>query len=141
MSSLPAQVVIAGFGLPGRSLAETLRQRNIPFTVIELNSATVLRNQQSGLAIIQGDASDESALRQAGVERAQIVALMVPDEAVVLRAVEKARSLNSTAYIIARVAFTSSGLEAIRRGANESIVAEQVVARELTFVLTRLLGR
>jgi hypothetical protein len=33
--------------------------------------------------------------------------------------------------MIARCAYTSTGLEAQRRGADQSIVAEQVIAREL----------
>ena len=130
-----AYIVIAGFGLPGRCLTERLCKAGIDYMVIELNAQTVARTSTCGIKIMAGDASDEQTLRAARVERATIVALMVPNDEVVLKAVSHVRRLNPTAKIIARCAFTSTGLEATRRGANVTIVAEQVVARELETVL------
>jgi voltage-gated potassium channel Kch len=127
-------VVIAGFGLPGRTLVEKLRQSQDDYQVVELNRATVARAAAGGVKILAGDAADLQILRLAGVERASLVALMVPNDEVVLKAVEHVRKLNPTVPIIARCAFTSTGLEAMRRGANSTIVAEQVVARELDIV-------
>jgi len=48
-----------------------------------------------------------------------------------LTAITRVRDINSKAHIIARCSFTSTGLEAVRRGADQSIVAEQIIAREL----------
>ena len=125
-------VVVAGYGLPGRTIVELLRQRGIPHRVIELNPQTCQRVAAGGVDIVVGDAADIETLRRAGVEQATLVALMVPEESVVLKSVSLVRSLNPTAHIIARCAYTSAGLEAARRGANDTIVAEQVVARELS---------
>jgi voltage-gated potassium channel len=124
-------VVIAGYGLPGRTLVELLSQGNIEHIVIELNSRTCQRAGAGGVRMISGSAADPEVLRKAEVERATLVALMVPSDEVVLAAIIHVRRLNPTAHIIARCSFTSSGLEAVKRGANESIVAEQVIAREL----------
>jgi voltage-gated potassium channel len=124
-------VVVAGYGLPGRTLVELLRRRQIDFVVIELNPQTCDRAGAGGVRMIAGSASDPEVLRQAGVERATLVALMVPNDDVVLAAIPHIRRVNSTARIIARCSFTSTGLEAVRRGADQSIVAEQVIAREL----------
>ena len=132
-------VVVAGFGLPGRSLVELLRSRAIEYAVIELNPQTCHRVAAGNVNIIQGDASDLEILKQAGVERAILVALLVPDDSVNLRAITNVRKLNPTAQIIARCSFTSTGFEAIRRGANQTIVAEQVVARELDRLAGNLL--
>lgn len=122
--------IVAGYGLPGRSLVDFLRQSNVSYRVIELNAAACERCSATGLDMVVGDASDLETLRRAGVERASLVALMVPNDQVVLEAVANVRRLNSKAQIIARCAFTSTGLEAMRRGADQTIVAEQVVARE-----------
>jgi voltage-gated potassium channel Kch len=132
-------VIVAGFGLPGRSLVELLRRSNIEYLVVELNPQTCQRVAAGGMAIVCGDAGNLEVLKSAGVEKATMVALMVPSEAVVLSAVSHVRKLNPTAHIIARCAFTSSGLEAVRRGANETIVAEQVVSRELDEMASKFL--
>ncbi len=124
-------VVIAGYGLPGRMLADKVRARKIDYIVIELNAQTVARALRCDMRIMVGDARDAETLRRAGVERATLVALMVPDDAVSLTATSNVRALNSTAVLITRCAYTSTGIEAVRRGANHVLVAEQVIANEL----------
>ena len=130
-------VVVAGFGLPGRSLVEFLVRERIEYTVIELNCQTCERAAAGGFHIISGSTTDAEVLHKAEIERASLVALMVPNDEVVLTAIVHARRMNPTAYIIARCSFTSTGLEAVRRGADESIVAEQVIARELQGITAR----
>ncbi len=69
------------------------------------------------MPIIQGDVADEATLRRAGVERADVLLLLVPDEKAVLAAIPLTRKLNRSLKIVARCAYTSSGLEAHRIGA------------------------
>jgi voltage-gated potassium channel len=138
--SQPQFVVIAGFGLPGRTLVEQLRRQAIDYQVVELNPQTVGRASAGGIKIMAGDAGDLETLRRAGVERATLVALMVPIDEVVLKAVSHIRKLNGAVPVVARCAFTSTGLEAMRRGATTTIVAEQVVARELDVVVRQFLA-
>lgn len=59
---------------------------------------------------------------------ADIAALTIPNEASALRAVEAARRLNPDLYIICRTRYASSGMEALRCGADDAIKGEQVVA-------------
>ncbi len=124
-------VVVAGFGLPGRSLVEFLVREHIEYIVIELNAQTCERAAAGGVHMIAGSATDPEVLHQAQIERASMVALMVPNDEVVLTSIVHIRRVNKTAHVIARCSFTSTGLEAVRRGADQSIVAEQVIAREL----------
>jgi Trk K+ transport system NAD-binding subunit len=124
-------VVVAGFGLPGRSLVEFLVREHIEYTVIELNAQTCERAAAGGIHIVAGSATNPEVLQQAQIERATMVALMVPNDEVVLAAIVHVRRVNTKAYLIARCSFTSTGLEAMRRGADQSIVSEQVIAREL----------
>jgi voltage-gated potassium channel Kch len=135
---LAPYVVVAGYGLPGRMLVELLSHGKIEHVVVELNAQTCQRAGAGGVRMISGSAADPAVLHLAEVERASLVALMVPNDEIVLAAVTQVRRLNSSAHIIARCSFTSSGLEAVKRGANQSIVAEQVIARELEFLTKSL---
>jgi voltage-gated potassium channel Kch len=127
--------LIAGFGLPGRAVAEALGAKKIEFTVIEANAEVVQRCAATGVPIVNGDVRDVAILKQAGIDRATLVALCVPIDSVIAEAVSIIRSLNARAHIIARCAMTSTGFEARQRGANEIIVAEQVVAQEFVKML------
>lgn len=139
-ASAPAlhHVVIAGFGLSGRACANVLLAKGISICVIEKNQATVDRCQAGGLQIIGGDASDPEILKRAGIERATEVAVTIPDDATTLRIVEQARGLNKTAHIVARCTYVSGGMEATRKGANQVVVAEQVVASEFGRVMREI---
>jgi voltage-gated potassium channel Kch len=132
---LTGHAIIAGFGVPGRAVADFLAARHIHFCVVELNPKTVERCSHNGVHIIAGDVCDEDTLRRAGVERATLLVLAVPNDAAVLEAVHVARRLNAAVPILARCRFISSGMEAHRRGANHVVIEEQVVGSEMTRLL------
>ena len=65
-------VVVAGFGLPGRSLVEFLVREHIEYMVIELNAQTCERAAAGGVHIIAGSARILEVLHQAQIERASM---------------------------------------------------------------------
>lgn len=134
-------VVIAGFGLAGRYVADLLEHGRIPFVVVEKNPVTVETQACLGRQIILGDVSTAEVLNAAGVDRASILALTIPDEKAVLKAIEVARGLNPDIFIIARTNYTSSGIRAAQIGADEVIKAEQAVALQFYERLSRRMGR
>jgi voltage-gated potassium channel Kch len=123
--------IVAGFGVPGRVAADSLLAMNVPLCVVELNRATVERCATTKYHVIEGDVCDEETLRRAGVEHATLLVLAVPNDSAVLEAITVTRRLNPKIRILARCRFISSGMEAHRRGANQVIIEEQVVAQEL----------
>lgn len=122
--------IIVGFGLSGRATANALIARGIPLYVIERNGETVRRCTTAGLRIVEGDATDEQVLRLAGIETAVLFAATMPNDHATLEAVALARRLNPDVKIIARCEYVSTGMKATRRGADEVVVAEQVIANE-----------
>ena len=130
LSDLSGHAIIAGYGIPGRAVADRLAGAGVPFCVVEMNPQTVMRSAGTGVRIIAGDAADEQTLRRAGIERARLFAVTVPVDAAVLASITAARRVNPTVRIWARCRYVSTGLQATRRGADEVIVAEQVVASE-----------
>jgi voltage-gated potassium channel Kch len=122
--------IIVGFGLSGRATANALIARKIPLYVIERNAETVKRCAMAGLQIVEGDATDEHVLRRAGVETAAYFVATMPNEHAVLEMVGIARRLNPNVKILARCEYVSTGMKLTRRGADEVVIAEQVVAAE-----------
>jgi voltage-gated potassium channel Kch len=140
-ADLRNHAIIAGYGVPGRAVADLLHARGVPFCVIELNPQTVTRCVAGGVHIIAGDAADEEVLRSAGIERATLFAATMPTDAAVLTAVAAARRLNPSVRIFARCRYVSTGIQASGRGADEVIVAEQIVAREFERLVDSDLNR
>jgi CPA2 family monovalent cation:H+ antiporter-2 len=136
--NLTGHVIIAGYGIVGRCVADALTFRNLPFCIVELNSATCLRLAHREVPIIEGDIRDPAVLQQAGIQRASALALAMPDEQQMLQALRVAREMRPNLKIIARCQFSSAGLQATQLGA-AAVVAEQVVAREFTQTLEKSL--
>jgi len=134
-------VIIAGFGLSGRSAANNLLAKGASICVIEKNGETVARCTKGGLQIIEGDAAEEETLRRAGIDRATEIAITIPEDEEVLRVIDTVRRIAPTLHIIARCTFVSCGMEAHRRGASEVVVSEQIVANEFGRVMRDLRPR
>jgi CPA2 family monovalent cation:H+ antiporter-2 len=131
---LTNHVIIAGFGIVGRAVAELLDRHNVPYCVVELNAQTVGRCSRTGIAIIEGDIRDERTLMAANLPEAHAVAVALPDEKASVEAVQVIRRLNAQVKIVARTIFSSAGLLATKYGATSVVVAEQAVAKEFAHV-------
>ena len=122
------RVIIVGFGLAGRCIADLLNSSAIDYTIIEKNPVTVETQRALGRQILQGDATDAETLETAGLHDASILALTIPDEEAVLKATSLARRLHPPIHIIARTNYASQGMRASQLGADEVIKGEQAVA-------------
>jgi voltage-gated potassium channel Kch len=133
-------VIIVGFGLAGRCVADLLDSAQIPYVIVEKNSATVATQSALGRRIFQGNVSEESVLMEAGLASASILALTIPDEDAVLAATSLARRLRPEIYIIARTQYASKGMAVSQLGADDVIKAEHAVALQFYDHLRRRLG-
>ncbi|MEM6562558.1 MAG: NAD(P)-binding protein [Planctomycetota bacterium] len=128
--STPPHAIIAGFGVPGRAAHEALCVAGWEVSVVERNAATVERCR-AGMDIRHGDATDVDTLVDAGLMRAELFVIALPDEASVMRCIDTVRVAAPKLTIVARTYFTSSAYEAKRRGATEVVIAEQVIAEAM----------
>lgn len=136
-AKLDGHVIIVGFGLAGRCVADLLDQSELSYTIIERNPVTVETQRALGRDIIAGDATSAETLADAGLNTASILALTIPDEEAVLKATSLARRLNHSVYIIARTNYSSKGMQASQLGADDVIKAEQAVALQFYDRLSR----
>lgn len=125
-------IIIVGFGLPGRSLAELFDKQGLVYCVVESNPHAAQQCASSAQRIVCGDATDAGVLEEAGIRHACLLAITVPHDAVVLEIIAAARAINPDVPILARCLYTSTGMKARKAGASEVIVAEQVIAEEFT---------
>ena len=70
--------------------------------VIEQNEKRAQDVRELGHLCLVGDATDENALREAGIARARTLATVLPNDAANVFIALSARSLNPTIEIIAR---------------------------------------
>ncbi len=117
-------VIIIGFGLNGRNLAEVLRETSIPYVVLDLNNETVREMRKRGEPIFYGDGTRPEILHKLGLASARMLVVVISDPASTRRIVRLARIENPRIYIIVRTRYTAEVEDLLHLGANEVIPEE-----------------
>lgn len=117
-------VIIIGFGLNGRNLAEVLRETSIPYVVLDLNNETVREMRKKGEPIFYGDGTSPEILHKLGLATAKMLVVVISDPASTRRIVQLARKENPRIYIIVRTRYTAEVEDLLQLGANEVIPEE-----------------
>lgn len=117
-------VIIIGFGLNGRNLAEVLRETSIPYVVLDLNNETVREMRKKGEPIFYGDGTSPEILHKLGLTTARMLVVVISDPASTRRIVQLARKENPRIYIIVRTRYTAEVEDLLQLGANEVIPEE-----------------
>ncbi len=135
-------VIIAGFGVVGRNIAEHFAAGGIPYTIVELNPTTVSRQRKLGRSIVFGDIANVEVLETAGIHHAEAVILTIPDDEATLRACRAIRQMADKVFIAARTANLSRAIVATDLGADQVTVEEVATAQEMARqVMARLASR
>jgi len=121
---LSGHLVIVGFGVNGRNLAQAAGLASIPYAVIETNPETVKSELVKGTLIFYGDAAQEEVLKQTGIEQARVVVVAISDPASVQRIINLVKRLAPQVYLIVRTRYISRMKELYALGADEVIPEE-----------------
>jgi monovalent cation:H+ antiporter-2, CPA2 family len=131
LADLAEHVVILGFGMGGQLLARALRQLATPYIILDLNGATVRQSRKDGEQIFFGDATNEDALRAAGVDRARAVVGVLSDPYAAARALTAIRTINESVPIILRTRYKTEAESVMRQGATVAVAEEMEASLEV----------
>ena len=131
-------VIIVGFGLNGRNLAKVLREAEIPYTVLEMNSDTVREMKKKGEPMYYGDGTSAEILHKLGIHRARLLVVAISDPVSTRRIVSIARHANPRIYIIVRTRYLVEVDDLRALGADEVIPEEFETSIE---IFSRVLHR
>ena len=128
---LSDHVVIAGHGRVGSFVARLLQRLEKPFVVVDLNPGRFDEARAWGFPAIFGDAAADPVLEAAGVGKARLVIVTVPDPVGARLVVQRVRSLNPDVHVVARSASTEQLEELARLGVYEAVQPEFEAGLEL----------
>jgi voltage-gated potassium channel len=137
IASLHNHFIIAGYGRMGRSLCSHLHQSGASLVIVDQDSQNTVLAEQDGFLYVLGDATEETVLRDAGIERARGLVAALSSDAENVFATLMARDLNPKLFIAARAEKIESEKRLLRAGANKAICPLVIGARRLANILTR----
>lgn len=125
---LSGHVIVCGYGRNGKQAIKSLRAHKEQFVVIESDGDLVTQVQDTDeeILIIAGDATDDSILIKAGVQRAKAIIATLPKDADNLFVVLSSRELNKRLNIISRASDDRSEHKLKIAGANNVILPDSV---------------
>jgi len=110
--------VICGYGRMGKIIAKELKNKGAKFVVIEKQPAF---HEKEEVLLIEGDATLDENLKEAGIEKAKGLISVLPTDAENLYVVLSARGLNPDLLIVARAGEEGAEQKLLRAGADRVI--------------------
>ena len=129
---LSDHIIIAGYGITGKSVARAATIAGIPYMVIEMNPE-IIRQERSSFRphFMFGDAVQEEVLEHAGIRRARTLVIVVSEEEAIPRIIHTARQLAPDVHILARTRHVRNARTLLDMGADEIISEEFEASLEI----------
>ncbi|MEX2447046.1 MAG: cation:proton antiporter [Dehalococcoidia bacterium] len=124
--------ILLGYGRVGRVIADALQAATRPVVVVEQERALVLALRGQGHYALFGSASNRVVLDRAGLSRASLLVVAVPDPIAVRRIVDYAREVNPEIDIVVRTHSAAERRYLEERGVNEAVMGEMELAVEMS---------
>jgi len=128
---LTDHAIICGFGRIGKQLAVELQRGRLPYLIVDRNPAKIAEAEAAGHLCLKVDATDEASLKAAGIERARVLATVLPDDALNVFITLSARNLNPRMEIIARGEYPSTEGKLIHAGADKVVLPTHIGAERI----------
>lgn len=127
IEKMSGHVIVCGYGRNGKQACEHLRIHNRQFVVVESKPEIIesIRGENETL-FVEGDATKDEVLIDAGIDRAKAIITTLPDDAANVFVVLTARGLNPQLKIISRASEDSSFNKLKRAGADNVIMPDKI---------------
>ncbi|GAB4216129.1 MAG: potassium channel protein [Roseiflexaceae bacterium] len=121
VARLKQHFIVCGYGRVGQQTCRQLASEQHAFIVIDNNPERISRVAAQGYLYLVGDASNDTVLREAGVERARALLTAVHSDAANVYITLSARALNAQLFIVARASTDEAEHKLRIAGANRVI--------------------
>ncbi|MGF1477994.1 MAG: potassium channel family protein [Cyanophyceae cyanobacterium] len=137
IQKLDNHTIICGFGRMGQILAQQLKDARQQFVIIDCDSELMRGAEQMGYLTQVGNATNEIILQAAGIDKARVLATVLPDDADNVFITLTARGLNPQLSILARGELPSTENKLKLAGADRVVLPATISAMRMATLITR----
>lgn len=137
LKKLREHAILCGFGRVGGHVADELKREGMPFVVVDPDEGALERAGADGYNTLEGDATYEETLRDAGVERAAFLVAALSSDADNVFIVLTARNLNPDLIISARANMEATEPKLLKAGANHVMSPYRIGAHRMVTRMIR----
>ncbi|MEM9848857.1 MAG: NAD-binding protein, partial [Bacteroidota bacterium] len=139
IAKLEDHIIICGYGKYGEEIVDNFTKAKTPFVIIDIAEERIeyFREHHKEAFYVQGDASQDEVLLQAGIERAKTLIAALPDDTDNVFTVLTTRELNPNINIISRASNPKTQKKLKLAGANHTIMPEQIGGFYMSALVTK----
>jgi voltage-gated potassium channel len=127
IQKLENHIIVCGYGRNGMQACEQLRSQDEKFVAIEMGHEIIAQMREDGnVLFIEGDATKDETLEEAGIHKAKALISALPDDAANVFVVLTARGINPQLKIISRASDEGSEIKLKRAGADNVIMPDKI---------------
>jgi voltage-gated potassium channel len=126
IAQLSAHAIVTGIGRVGFEVARSFAREDSPFVVVDADPDAIQRARDEGWLFVEGDATQEGVLENAGVARARSLVAALDSDAENVFVVLTARTTNPGIFIVAR-AMTPATEDRLRKAGADRVTTPSVI--------------
>jgi len=131
IEALSDHYILCGFGRVGEEIARELAKTGVAFVIVENNRDAVERAQRHDFLLIDGDATQDAVLEEAGIERARALLAASDSDSGNTYITLTAKALKPDVFVVTRVGQPHSESRARRAGADRVISPYSLAGRRM----------
>ncbi len=121
LEALTGHYIVCGFGRIGEVVCRELATKPVPFVVIEQQEERIRDAEAAQYIAIQGDATEENDLMNAGIMRAKGLFATLPSDADNVFVILTGKELNPSLFVVARAEADRTTRRLLHAGADKVI--------------------
>ena len=133
IEQLSGHAIVCGYGRVGSEIAGELSRQGADIVVIELNAERARDAREEGHLVVEGDATEDSVLRRAGIGVARTLLAAGNDDSRNTFITLTAKALNPACHVVARVAVAENRAKLELAGADRTVSPYRMGARRMAF--------
>ncbi len=137
VAKMKQHMIICGGGRTGSMIIEEFNAEGIEYVVIERDPEVVKGLKKRGIPVVEGDATEDETLIEAGVERASGLVSTLPSDCNNLLLCITAKSLNKNLDIVTRASSQEAAKRLYSIGARKAVIVEAIGGRRLAMSLIK----
>ena len=134
-------VILVGYGRVGSEIGRVLKERGMPFVVIEQNRELVEQLRSEQIPVVRGEGSVQAILDRALPATARMLVVAVPDAFQARRMLEHARNRNPRLESVVRTHSEAEARFLHEAGFGTVLMAERELADQMSLYVTDTLAR
>jgi len=137
ITKLKGHFILCGYGRVGQEIARTFKEEGTPFLIVDSHPESIAQAEQAGYLCLQGNATSDEVLKEAGIEQARGLVAAVGSDADNTYITLSARQLNSDLFIETRAGSKEAETKLKRAGADRIVYPHRIGGRRMAMLALR----